>query len=98
VLYGTLVGVFVAAVLTAVVGNVIVYVLLARRGIPIRFVWAGTPFYLYKLSVRAQPPVRPSISHLALATNVAWIVAFVLGYLLFASEVSPTSNNRWRGP
>jgi hypothetical protein len=97
VLYGTLVAALVAAVVTAVFGNALVYVLLSRRGVPIRFMWAGTPFYLYKLCVRAQPPVRRSLCRLALVTNVAFIAAFVLGFVLFATDVPPTSNNRWRG-
>jgi hypothetical protein len=98
VLYGTLVAAFAAAVITAVFGNLLVYVLLTRRGVPVRFLWSGTPFYLYKLCVRAQPPVRPSVCRLALATNVAFIAAFVLGIVLFATDVPATSNNRWRGP
>ena len=98
VLFEMLVAAFVAAGLTAVLGNVLVYILLSRRGVPINFMWSGTPFYLYKLCVHAQPPVPPSLCRLALVTNVAFIAAFVLGFLLFANNVSPMSNNRWRGP
>jgi hypothetical protein len=98
VLYETLLAAFVAAGITAVFGNLLVYILLTRQGVPAKFMWSGTPFYLYKVCVRAQPPVRRSLCRLALVTNVAFIAAFVLGIALFATDASATSNNRWRGP
>ena len=98
VLYGTLIALFTAAVFIAVVGNLFVYISLRRRDVPVRFARVGVPFYLYGECVRAHPPVGPSLRRLALATNIAFIGAFVLGIALFATEVTPTSNNRWRGP
>ena len=98
-LYGTFVALFAAATVTAVIGNLIVYTSLRRRGVPVRFIWAGIPFHLYGLCVRAQPPVKSSLRSLALATDIAFIAAFVLGIALFATdELPPTSNKRWRGP
>ena len=86
-LFETLVAAFVAAVVVAALGNVVVYVLLRRRGVPIRFIWAGTPFYLYGLCVRAQPPVSAHLRRFALVTNIAFIAAIPLVLLLFANAV-----------
>jgi hypothetical protein len=93
---------FAAAILVAGVaaalGNVVVYVSLCRRGVPVKFFWSGTPFYLYGLCVRAAPPVAPWLRRLALATNVVFILASISLLLFFAIFDPPTSNNRWRGP
>ena len=91
---------FVAAVLFATVGNAVAHVLPSRRGVAVKFFWSGTPFYLYGLCNRAQPPVPPLLRRLALATNLALIVAFLLAVPLFMFQDvdSTTSNNRWRGP
>ena len=98
-LYGTFVALFAAAVVTAVFGNLVVHISLRRRGVPVKFIWAGMRFYLYGQCVRAQPPVKSSLRSLALATDIALIAAFVIGIALFATDAPPpTSNNRWRGP
>jgi hypothetical protein len=98
VLYGTFLVLFAAAVLTAVVGNLLVHIMLRRRGVAVNFMRSGIPFYLYGQCVRAQPPVESSLRNLALAANIALIAGFVLGIALFATDAPPTSNNRWRGP
>jgi hypothetical protein len=89
---------FGAAVLVATVGNALVYVLLSRRGVPVRFMWAGTPFYLYAMCVRAQPPVRGALRGLALTTNIAFIAALLLAFTLPSSGDSPMSNQRLERP
>jgi hypothetical protein len=96
----SLMALFALSVLFCVLGNAVVYVLLRSRGVPASFTWAGTPFYLYGLCNRAQPPVPPFLRRLALATNLAFVLALVLAVPLFMFENidSPTSNNRWRGP
>ena len=70
---------FAISVVYAVFGNVLVYVLLARRGIAMRFMWVGTPGYLYRLCMGAEPPVSAWLKRFALSTNIAFVVAMVLG-------------------
>jgi hypothetical protein len=84
----------------SVLGNALVCVLLRSQGVPVRFMRAGQPFYLYGLCNRAEPPVAPYLRRLALASNIAWIVAFLLAVplFMFQNDDSPTSNNPWRGP
>ena len=81
---------FVASVLLAVFGNLIVYVRLVRRGIPVRFVWAGTPGYLYRTALRVDPAVAASVRALALVSVISFFLAFVLGAVAFMFTESPT--------
>ena len=67
----------VLAVLYAVIGNGIVFLFLARRKVPLRFMWSGTPFYLYGVCKRLSPPM-PALKAFALSTNIALLLAFPL--------------------
>lgn len=73
--------IFVFSVAYAVLGNVAVYVILARREVPIRFMWAGTPTYLYRLC-RQSPAVGVALRRFAASTDVAFLVAMLLGVFL----------------
>jgi hypothetical protein len=68
---------FVLTVLYAVVGNTMVLLILIRRKAPLRFMWSGTPFYLYGMCNRLSPP-SPALKAFALSTNIALIVAVPL--------------------
>jgi hypothetical protein len=70
---------FAVSLVYAVLGNGLVYVLLARRGVAMRSMWVGTPGYLYRLCVGAEPPVRAWLKWFALSTNIVFVVAMVLG-------------------
>jgi hypothetical protein len=89
---------FVAAVAFAAIGNAIAYILLVRRHLPVRFIWAGTPFYLYRICVRSNPPVPTLLRWFTLATNVAFIAACILAISLSMTEHSPMSNHRLERP
>lgn len=73
---------FAASVLVAVVGNLIVYIKVTRSGIPVRFMWAGTPGYLYRAALRANPTVAALVRPIAFASNLGLLLAFVLGFAL----------------
>jgi hypothetical protein len=58
----------------AVIGNAIVGLILLHKKIPMRMMWAGTPFYLYGVCNRASPPVGTALRTFALSTNIALIL------------------------
>lgn len=70
-------GIFALSVAYAVLGNVIVYVILLRRHVPVSFMWAGTPGYLYRVCVAAR--VGVCVQRFAFSTNIALGVAMILG-------------------
>ncbi len=73
---------FALSVLYAVLGNAIVYCILVRRGVPVRFLWAGAPGYLYRVCAEATPSVGMHLRRVAYSTNVAFLVAALLGLYL----------------
>ena len=77
---------FVLAVLYAVIGNAIVFHVLVRRKVPLRFMWSGTPFYLYGMCNHLSPPL-PALKAFALSTNMALILAVPL---LILTQISST--------
>jgi hypothetical protein len=66
----------------AIFGNIAIYFILVRRGIPVRTIWAGTPTYLYRICVKASPPVGQRLRRFAFSTDVAFLVAMLMGILL----------------
>jgi hypothetical protein len=77
---------FVLTVLYAVIGNAIVFLILAQRKVPLRFMWAGTPLYLYGMCKRLSPPM-PILKAFALSTNISLLLAVPL---LIWSQVAST--------
>ena len=71
--------VFAVSSLYAVFGNVAVYLILSRRRVPMRSLWAGTPGYLYRVCKEATPVVGTSLQRFAFSTNIAFLVAMILG-------------------
>jgi hypothetical protein len=69
--------VLVISVVYAVFGNVAVYLLLLRRHVPMKSLWAGAPGYLYRLT-----PGGTALRRFALTTNVAFVVAIFCGMFL----------------
>lgn len=67
----------------AALGNAFVLVALTRRKTPVRFIWAGTPFYLYRICNRSEPPASRALRIFALSTNIAVLLA-VTFWLWFA--------------
>jgi hypothetical protein len=65
---------FMGTVGYAVLRNVAVYIILASRKVPMRFGWAGTPFYLYRVCAQASPAM-PRLRTFALSTNIAALLA-----------------------
>jgi hypothetical protein len=65
---------FMGTVAYAVLGNFAVYVILVSRKVPVRFGWAGTPFYLYRVCVQASPAM-PRLRTFALSTDIAALLA-----------------------
>jgi len=63
----------------AVLGNFVAYVMLASRGVPMRFFFAGVPGYLYRACVRAGPAVSINLRRFCLSTGVAFLAATLLG-------------------
>jgi hypothetical protein len=59
----------------SVIGNAVVLLMLIRRRTPLRFLWAGTPFYLYGICNRANPPTSRALRGFALSTNIALLLA-----------------------
>lgn len=59
----------------AVVGNALVLFALTRRNVPIQFLWAGTPGYLYRRCVSEK--VGIGLQRFAFSTNVALLIAFL---------------------
>jgi len=77
---------FTISVAYAVLGNTAVYILLRRRNVLFRFIWSGTPGYLYGVCHRSFPPVPRSLTRLALSTNVALLLAIASGMWFAVSE------------
>ena len=75
----SILGAFVVCGVYAVFGNVVVYITLVRHGIPVRFMWAGTPGYLYRICATPNPALGPGLRRFALSTNIAFVVAMILG-------------------
>ena len=69
---------FAAAVLYAVVGNVVVYFALRRRSVTLRPLWAGTPGYLYRVCVDAGAVVGMGLTRFAFSTVIAFLLALLL--------------------
>jgi hypothetical protein len=76
---------FAVAVLYAVLGNVAVYIVLMRRGVPVRSMWAGTPGYLYRVCARADGIVGAALRRFALSTNIAFLLAFLFALGMMGS-------------
>ena len=76
--------IFVLSIVYAVLGNVVVYLILSRRKVPMRSMWAGTPTYLYRVC-RQSPVVGVVLCRFVASTNVAFIVAMLL--LIFLGGV-----------
>ena len=70
---------FVLLVAYAVFGNIAVYFILIRRGVPVRFIRAGTPGYLARLCAENTPAAGPGLIWFARSTNIAFIACFFLG-------------------
>ena len=81
-------GIFAVAVVYTVFGNLVVLVLLLRRGVAIRMVWAGVPGYLYQRCLSAEPPVNAGLRRFALSTGIAYLIAFVTVIPLVGSSGS----------
>jgi hypothetical protein len=75
---------FALSVLYAVLGNAVVYFILLRRGVPTRSLWAGTPFYLYRVCLGAGPTVGVRLRRFAYSTDIAFLAAMLLGLCLAA--------------
>lgn len=70
---------FVIAVVYAILGNLVAYVMLASRGVPVHTFFAGVPGYLYRICVSAGPSVSINLRRFCLSTGVAFLVAALLG-------------------
>ena len=64
----------------AVLGNAFVLLALMRRNVPLNFMWAGIPGYLYRRCIGAD--VGTALTQFALSTNVALVVAFLCSPVL----------------
>jgi hypothetical protein len=71
--------IFAFSCLYAVLGNIVVYFILIRRKVPLRFIWAGTPGYLYRICSKERTIVGDRLRLFALSTNIAFLVAMVIG-------------------
>jgi len=69
---------FALSVVYAVIGNAVVYVVLLRRKVPIRAIWAGVPTYLYRACANADSKVGTALRRFALSTDVALAISAVL--------------------
>jgi len=65
---------FAVCVIHAVIGNAIVGFILLRRKVPLRLMWAGTPFYLYGVCKHTVPPAGRALQAFALSTNIALVL------------------------
>jgi hypothetical protein len=74
-----LIIIFALSIAYAVIGNVVVYVILIRRKVPVRFLWAGTPGYLYRICANQSGLVSSGLRKFALSTNILFLVGIVLG-------------------
>ena len=69
---------FALGVVYAVIGNAVVYVVLLRRKVPVRSIWAGVPTYLYRVCATADSKVGTALRRFALSTDVALAISAVL--------------------
>jgi len=69
---------FAMSVVYAVIGNAVVYVVLLRRKVPIRAIWAGVPTYLYRACANADSKVGTALRRFALSTDVALAISALL--------------------
>lgn len=67
--------------LYAIVGNIAVHAALVERKVPVRFMWSGTPFYLYNLCVREPEKAGIGLRKFAFSTNIAFFLAFAMAFL-----------------
>jgi len=67
--------VFAISIGYAVIGNAAVLWILIRRGVQVRFLWSGTPGYLYRICAENTSTVGKGLRGFALSTNIAFIVA-----------------------
>jgi hypothetical protein len=77
--------IFALSVAYAVFGNVAVYVALARRKVPMRLMWSGTPGYLYRVCVQSSA-VSIGLRRFAFSVNVAFVIAILSGILFSGFE------------
>lgn len=78
---------FASCVTYSVVGNALVLLVLIRRKTPLRFMWAGTPFYLYGICNRSTPPTSRALRGFALSTNIALFLA-IPSWICFAIAIN----------
>ena len=81
--------VFAVSVVYAVLSNTVIYVMLVHRKVPLRHIWAGTPGYLYRVCAETQS-VGPIMRRLAYSTNVAFLIAFLVGIVLVGLNQVPS--------
>ena len=74
---------FAICVAYAVLGNAAVYVVLLRRQVPVRALWAGTPGYLYRTCVDNPHTVSVAVRRVAFSTIIAFLIAMFLALFLF---------------
>ncbi len=74
-----LIIIFALSVLYAVLGNIIVYIILIRRKVGLRFIWTGTPGYLYRVCLKERTIVGNRLCRFAFSTNIAFLVAVATG-------------------
>ena len=68
---------FIEALLAyAIIGNVAAYVLMSRRGVPMKSVWAGTPGYLYKACRDSDVDSGCTARFLAFTSSLAFLIGF----------------------
>lgn len=76
---------FTITVAYSVVGNALLYVILRRRGISFRFMWSGTPGYLYRVCRQSTTPLPRALTGFALSTYIAFILIIPAGIWFAAS-------------
>ncbi len=74
-----LIIIFTLTTVYAVLGNIIVYIILMRRKVRFRSIWAGTPGYLYRICLRERTVVGKRLCRFAFSTNIAFLIAVVIG-------------------
>jgi hypothetical protein len=74
--------VFAISVSYAVIGNATVLWILIRRGVEVRFLWSGTPGYLYRICAQNASAAGKGLRRFALSTNIAFIVAILAAFYL----------------
>lgn len=70
---------FSAVGIYAVLGNLIAYTMLASHGVPVRFIFAGVPGYVYRASVEAGLGVSTNLRRFCFSTSVAFLITLLLG-------------------